>query len=133
MDTLSLVLVAQSFLILCNAMECVAHQDPVHGILQARILEWVAISFSKGSSRSRESNTALPHCRQILYCLSHQGSPIYTLAWMVSKHYSKREDPGTSLVVQWLGIHIPSAGGLGLIPAWGARSHLLTLDPTCHS
>ena len=123
----------RSCLTLCNSMDCSPPGSSVRGILQARILEWVAISFSKESSRFRESNTALPHCRQIFYCLSHQGSPMYTLAWMVSKHYSKREDLGTSLVVQWLGIHIPSAGGLGLIPAWGAGSHILKLDPTCHS
>ena len=40
----------------------------VHGIFQARILEWVAISFSRGW------NPDLPHCRQMLYSLSHQGS-----------------------------------------------------------
>jgi len=33
-----------------------AHQAPVSGILQARILEWVAISFSRGSSRPRDQN-----------------------------------------------------------------------------
>ena len=42
----------------------------VHGILQARILEWVAIRFSRGS------NPGLLHCREILYHLSHQGSLI---------------------------------------------------------
>ena len=47
----------------------------VHGILQARILEWVAVPFSRGSSQPRESNPGLPHCRWILYQLSHQGSP----------------------------------------------------------
>ena len=51
----------------------------LHGILHPRILEWVAIPFSRGSSWSLidswESNTGLLHCRQILYCLSHQGSP----------------------------------------------------------
>ena len=44
----------------------------VYGILQARILKWVA--FSKGSSQ--ESNLGLLYCRQILYHLSHQGSPV---------------------------------------------------------
>jgi len=46
----------------------------VHGILQARILEWVAISSSRGIFPTQESNSGLPHCRQIPYCLSHQGS-----------------------------------------------------------
>ena len=47
----------------------------VHGILQARVLEWVAISFSRGSSWPKDWTPDLPHCRQILYCLSHRGSP----------------------------------------------------------
>ena len=32
--------------------------------------------------------------------------------------------PGTSLVVQWLGLHAPNAGGLGSIPGQGTRSHM---------
>ena len=47
----------------------------VHGILQARIMEWVAISSSRGSSQPGDGTQGLPHCRQILYQLSHQGSP----------------------------------------------------------
>ena len=39
---------------LCNPMDCSLPGPPVHGILQARVLEWVAISFSRGSSRSRD-------------------------------------------------------------------------------
>ena len=45
-----------------------------HGIFQARVLEWVAISFSRGSSPTQGSNLGLPHCRQTLYHLSHQGT-----------------------------------------------------------
>ena len=41
------VLVAQSYLTLCDPMDCSLPGYSVHGILQARILEWVAISFSK--------------------------------------------------------------------------------------
>ena len=37
----------------CNPMDWSLQGSSVHGILQARILEWVAISFSRGSSRSR--------------------------------------------------------------------------------
>ena len=43
------VLVAQLYLTLCNPMECSPPGSSVHGILQAKILEWVAISFSRGS------------------------------------------------------------------------------------
>ena len=44
------VLVAQSCLTLCDSMDCSPSGSSVHGIFQARILEWVAISFPKGSS-----------------------------------------------------------------------------------
>ena len=46
----------------------------VHGILRARILEWVAIPFSRGSSYPG-IELSLLHCRQILYHLSYQGNP----------------------------------------------------------
>ena len=46
----------------------------VHGILQARILKWITISFSKGSSQPREWTQVSLIARQILYLLSHQGS-----------------------------------------------------------
>ena len=47
-------LVAQSCPTLCHPMDCSPPGFSVHGILQARILEWVAISFSRGSSRPRD-------------------------------------------------------------------------------
>jgi len=48
------VLVAQSCLTLCDPVDCNPQGSSVLGILQARILEQVAISFSRGSSRSRD-------------------------------------------------------------------------------
>ena len=45
------------------------------GILQARILEWVAMSSSMRSPQPGDQNPGLLHCRWILYHLSHQGSP----------------------------------------------------------
>ena len=48
------VLVAQSCPTLCNPMSCSQPGSSVHGISQARILEWVAISFSKRSSWPRD-------------------------------------------------------------------------------
>ena len=36
---------------LCDSVDCIPPGPSVHGILQARILEWVAISFSRGSSQ----------------------------------------------------------------------------------
>ena len=40
----------QSRVSLCNPMDCSPPGLSVHGILQARILEWVAMPFSRGSS-----------------------------------------------------------------------------------
>ena len=48
------VLIAQSYPILCDPMDCSLPGSSVHGILQARILESVAILFSKGSSQPRD-------------------------------------------------------------------------------
>ena len=46
--------IAQSCLTLCDPMDCSLPGSSVHGISQARILEWVAISFSRGFSRPRD-------------------------------------------------------------------------------
>ena len=46
--------VAQSCLILCDPVDCSPPGSSVHGICQARTLEWVAIPFSRGSSWPRD-------------------------------------------------------------------------------
>ena len=46
--------VAQSCPTLCDPVDCSLPGSSVHGILQARILEWIAISFSRGSSPPRD-------------------------------------------------------------------------------
>ena len=68
----------QSCLTLCNPMDCSPPGSSVHGILQARILEWVAISSPRGSSQIRDGNCISFDC---CICtdsllLSHQGSPV---------------------------------------------------------
>ena len=52
--------VAQPCPTLCNPVDCSLPGFSVHGILQARILEWVTISFSRGSSRPRD-RTRISH------------------------------------------------------------------------
>ena len=66
------VSLAQSCPTLCDSMDCSLPRFSVPGILQARILEWVAIPFSRGILPTQGSNLGLLHCRQILYCLSHR-------------------------------------------------------------
>ena len=55
-----LVKVTQSCPTLCDPMDCSPPGSSVHGILQARILEWVAIPFSRGSSQPRD-HTQVSH------------------------------------------------------------------------
>ena len=43
-------------------MDCSPPGSSVHGILQARILEWVAIVFSRGIFLTQGLNLGLPHC-----------------------------------------------------------------------
>ena len=56
----------QSCLILWDSRECNLPGSCVHGILQARILEWVAISFSRGIFLTQGSNTHLLHLQHWL-------------------------------------------------------------------
>ena len=63
--------------ILCCPMDCSLPGSSVHGIFEARILEWVAIS-SGGSSQPQGSNLGLLrllYSRWILYLLSHWRIP----------------------------------------------------------
>ena len=51
----------------CDPLDCSLPGFSVHGILQARILEWVAISFSRGIFPTQGLNPGLLHYRQILH------------------------------------------------------------------
>ena len=63
-------LVAQLCLTLWDPMGCGLPGYSVHGVLQTRILEWVAMPSSKGFSQPRDS-TEVSYCRRILYQLSY--------------------------------------------------------------
>ena len=66
----------------CDCMDCSPPDSSVHGISQARILEWVAVSFSRGSSRLRDwTPVSCVSCigRQILYyCATWETQTRYT-------------------------------------------------------
>ena len=61
------VLVAQLCLTHCNPMDCRPPGSSVHGILQAGILEWVAIPISREIFPTQGLNLDLLHCRWILH------------------------------------------------------------------
>ena len=52
---------------LCNPLDCSPPGSSVHGILQARTLEWVAISFSRSSSQPRDRTHVSSILRLLLY------------------------------------------------------------------
>ena len=60
LTNLSISVVAQSCLTLCDPMNCRPPGSSVHGILQARILKWLAISFSRGFSQPRDWTWVFP-------------------------------------------------------------------------
>ena len=79
--------VAQSCLILCDPMDCSLPGSSIHGIFQAVVLEWIAISFSRGSSQPRDRTQVsriIDRCftvwatREVQYFFS---GGIYILKW----------------------------------------------------
>ena len=71
----------QLCLTLCNPMDCSPSGSSIHGILQARILEWVAMHSSRGSCQPRDhTHVSYIPCigRRVLYHWHHLGSP-YTV------------------------------------------------------
>ena len=106
--------VAQSYLTLRDPMDCSPPGSSIHGIFQARVLEWGAIAFSvwlygpwnspgqktgvgchsllQGIFPTQGPNPGFPHCRQILYQLSHQQSP-RILEWVAYPFSSRSSRP----------------------------------------
>ena len=82
------VLLAQSFLTLCVPMDCSLPGSSVHGILQARILEWVAFPFSRGSSWPRDRTCVCCIERWVLYHWATREAPCRIL-----NSYLKTLDP----------------------------------------
>ena len=62
---------------LCNLMACSPSGSSVPEIFQARILEWVIISFSRGSSQPRDWTLSFLHWQVASLPLSHKGSLVY--------------------------------------------------------
>ena len=80
----------QSCLTLCDPMDCSPPSSSVHGILQARILEWVAMPFCRGSSPPRDPTcVSCVSCigRQLLY---HLGSPICKLIYKCRNRFLEK-------------------------------------------
>ena len=70
-------LVAWSCPTLCNLMDCILPDSSVHGDSPGKNTGVGCHAFLQGVFPTQVSNPGLPHCRQILYYLSHRGSPIH--------------------------------------------------------
>ena len=105
--------VAQSCPTLSDPMDCSLTGSSIHGIFQARVLEWGAIHRPRlfQQSPNLSSNSRFPH--------SYGGIKISRILLIScgSKMWLWE-----FLVVQWLRLHAPNAGGPGSIPGQGPRS-----------
>ena len=68
-------IIAQSCLTLCNPMDCIPPGSSVHVDSLGKNIEVGCHALLQGIFPTQGSNPGLPCCRQILYHLSHQGSP----------------------------------------------------------
>ena len=83
------MLVSQSWPTLCDPTDCSPPGSSVHGILQVRILEGVAISFSRGSFQPRDqTGVSCVSCNWQANSLplSHLGGPSLTWQWCMKFH-----------------------------------------------
>ena len=79
--------VARSCPILCDPMDCSLRGSSIHGTIQARVLEWVAIFFSRGCSLTQGLNPGLQNCSQMILRLSRkQGKEEGGKTWSLSSN-----------------------------------------------
>ena len=100
------VSVAQSCPTHCDPVDCSLPDSSVHGIFQARKMEWVAISSSRGSSRLRDQTCIVCVGRQrILYCWSTWEAHRTLVSWFKNQSFRHRWH------VLWLTLSIPAPPG----------------------
>ena len=80
----------QLYQTLCDPMDCSPPGSSVHGILQARILEWLAMPSFRGSSRPGDGThvSCISYIgRQVLYHQRHLGSPSIFISVSTSQNW----------------------------------------------
>ena len=84
--------IAQSCPTLWDPMDCSLRGSSIHGIFQARVLQWVAISFSGGSSQPRDQIWVSCIASRCFYCLSHK--PMSLAPPALAGRFFTTEPPG---------------------------------------
>ena len=83
------VSVAQPCPTLCNRMDCRLPGSSVHGILQQRILEWVTIPFSRGSSQTRDKTQVFCIAGRFFIIWATRVTLLHTLGmWLVDSSHA---------------------------------------------
>ena len=95
----------------CNPLDCSPPGFSVQGIVEARVLEWVAISFSRGSSQPKDWNSISCTGRQILYHWA-TGEAVYHYPHLLMETQNIQPALGESVPVLRLGPQCPSVSVL---------------------
>ena len=131
----------RSVLILCDTIDCSPSGSSVHGDSPDKNTRMGCHFLLQGIFPIQGWNPGLPHCRWILYCVSHQGSP-RTLEWVAypfsRRSFQPRNQTGVSIVGglftswatreahtenTWCQILVTMPDGLGL--SWPLLDHSL--------
>ena len=119
-----LCLVAQSCLILCDPMDCSPPGSSIHGDSPGRNTGVCCHAFLQGIFPTKGSNPGLPHCKRVLYHLSHQGSP-RILEWVAYPFSS-----GSSQARNWTGVSCIAGG---FFTSWATREALSSIYQASYS
>ena len=108
--------VTQSCLTLCDPMDCSLPGSSVHGIFQARVLGVSCRFLLQGIFPTQGLNLGLPHYRQTLYPLSHQGTVMikdqflqgHKLPMSTQEEIGKLNSPGSLKEIKFLVKNFPT-------------------------
>ena len=114
-----LCLVAQLCPVLCNPMDCSHPNSSGHGDFPGKNIGMGCHTLLQGIFPTQRSNPGLPHCRQILYCMSHQGS-LRILQWVADPFSRGTSWTGNWTMVSWI------AGGF--FTSWATREAWITKE-----
>ena len=92
------MLVSQLIPTLFDSVDCSLPGSSFHAVLQARMLGWAAVPFSRAVFPTQGSNPDLPQGREILHHLSYQGSPVASSYLQLRERGEKRKKVNLSRI-----------------------------------
>ena len=117
--------VAQSCRTLSDPMDCSLPGSSIHGIFQARMLEWGAISFSRWSSRPRDGTPVSRFVGRCFYCLSHREARFKESMLITEMRRALISQFQREFFIPWGGILLAYSDSFSFIfPSWWYQSHV---------